>query len=85
VQGARALGAAVGVRAVGLALVVALAPTASCAAPAAEPVHFAQVQAVVQQRCVLCHNAQLAQKGVALHTPELLQQARPGGVPAGGC
>jgi uncharacterized membrane protein len=29
---------------------------------------------VVQQRCVLCHNAQLANKGVALHTPELIQR-----------
>jgi uncharacterized membrane protein len=27
----------------------------------------------VQQRCVLCHNAQLANKGVMLHTPDLLQ------------
>ena len=34
---------------------------------------FTQAQAVVQQRCVLCHNAQLANKGVMLHTPELLQ------------
>jgi uncharacterized membrane protein len=26
------------------------------------------------QRCVLCHNAQLQQKNVALHTPQLLKQ-----------
>jgi uncharacterized membrane protein len=31
------------------------------------------VQALVQQRCVLCHNAQVASKGVMLHTPELVQ------------
>ncbi len=41
-------------------------PSAS-AAPA-----FAQVQSIVQARCVMCHNAQLSQKGVQLHTPELL-------------
>jgi uncharacterized membrane protein len=27
---------------------------------------------VIEQRCVLCHNAQLAQKNVALHTPQLI-------------
>jgi uncharacterized membrane protein len=32
------------------------------------------VSAVVEQRCAMCHNAQLAQKNVALHTPELLQK-----------
>ena len=32
------------------------------------------MKAVVEQRCVMCHNAQLAQKNVALHTPELLKQ-----------
>jgi uncharacterized membrane protein len=33
---------------------------------------FAAVQSIVQARCVMCHNAQVAQKGVQLHTPELL-------------
>ena len=33
-----------------------------------------QVEAVIAQRCVLCHNANLANKGVALHTPELVNQ-----------
>jgi len=28
----------------------------------------------VEQRCVLCHNAQVQQKNVALHTPDLLRQ-----------
>jgi uncharacterized membrane protein len=58
-----------------LGLAVALAPprAAPVAAGTAAP-SFAQVQAVVAQRCVLCHNGQLQQKGVALHTPELLRQ-----------
>jgi uncharacterized membrane protein len=30
------------------------------------------VSAIVQQRCVLCHNAQVNQKGMMLHTPELI-------------
>ena len=33
-----------------------------------------QVKAVVDQRCVLCHNTQVNQKNVMLHTPELIQQ-----------
>jgi uncharacterized membrane protein len=35
---------------------------------------MADVQAVVNQRCVPCHNAQVQQKNVALHTPELIKQ-----------
>lgn len=37
-------------------------------------VSFATVQSVVEQRCVACHNAQLASKNVALHTPELIKK-----------
>ena len=50
------------------------APSAQARLAAAQPVVFAQVQAVVNQRCVLCHNAQLASKNVALHTPGLIGQ-----------
>ena len=35
---------------------------------------FAAVREVVEQRCVICHNAQVPSKNVALHTPELLVQ-----------
>jgi mono/diheme cytochrome c family protein len=59
---------------VGLAMWLAPAPRPSAAQAASQPASFAQVQAVVEQRCVLCHNAQVQQKNVALHTPELLQQ-----------
>jgi uncharacterized membrane protein len=58
-----------------LALSIGLAPSAPAelaAAPA--KVSFNDVKAVVDQRCVLCHNAQLQNKNVALHTPELIQQ-----------
>jgi uncharacterized membrane protein len=44
---------------------------ASAAATAA-PVEFAQVRQVIEQRCAMCHNAQLQSKNVALHTPELI-------------
>jgi uncharacterized membrane protein len=37
------------------------------------PVDMPAVQAVVNARCVLCHNAQLANKGVMLHSAELIQ------------
>ena len=35
---------------------------------------FARVQTVVEQRCVLCHNAQVANKGVRLDSPEAIRQ-----------
>ena len=57
----------------GLAVWLAPAPTSPLAA-GAPPVTLAQVSTVVQQRCVLCHNAQVQQKNVALHTPELVRQ-----------
>ena len=49
-------------------------PSAQARAVAAQPVNFAAVNAVIEQRCVLCHNAQLQSKNVALHTPALVQQ-----------
>ena len=61
-------------------LVVWLAPAppsdaaVAAAAASARPVAFAEVQAVIEARCVLCHNAQVQQKNVALHTPALIQQ-----------
>jgi uncharacterized membrane protein len=49
------------------ALVVALAPSpAPAVAAAAAPVDFAQVRAIVQQRCLLCHAGPAASKGVRL-------------------
>ena len=49
-----------------------LAPAPAPKAAAAAPVSFAQVQAVVAQRCVMCHNEQLINKNIQLHTPELI-------------
>ncbi len=49
-------------------------PTAAAIAAAAKPAGFGEVKAVIDQRCVMCHNAQLQQKNVALHTPELIKQ-----------
>jgi uncharacterized membrane protein len=65
--------------AVGTVLLVALAvwlapkplPKAAAGAPAPA---MAEVKAVMEQRCTLCHNAQVQQKNVALHTPELIKQ-----------
>jgi uncharacterized membrane protein len=47
---------------------------AAAKAAAAQPAGYAQLQPVIEQRCALCHNAQVQQKNVALHTPELLKQ-----------
>ncbi|MDB5928818.1 MAG: hypothetical protein JWR60_525 [Polaromonas sp.] len=67
--------------AIGTAVVIGLAiwlapppPSAASLAAASRPVSFAQVKAVIDQRCAMCHNAQLANKGVALQTPELVKQ-----------
>lgn len=49
-------------------------PSAVAIAAAAKPAGFAEVKSVIDQRCVMCHNAQLQNKGIALHTPELLKQ-----------
>jgi uncharacterized membrane protein len=49
-------------------------PSAQAKVAAAKPATLAEVNAVVDARCVLCHNAQLQQKNVALHTPELIKQ-----------
>jgi len=66
---------------IGTALLLGLAvwlapapPSAAARAAAAKPVAFAEVRAVIEQRCALCHNAQLQNKNVALHTPALIGQ-----------
>ncbi len=64
---------------VGLAIWLAPAPPSAQALAQAQqaaqqPADFDAVQRVVQARCVLCHNAQLQNKGVALHTPALIAQ-----------
>ena len=49
-------------------------PSAAAQAAASRPVAFAEVRAVLEQRCTMCHNAQLQNKNVALHTPALIAQ-----------
>jgi len=49
-------------------------PGAQASAAPAKALAYADVRAVVDQRCVMCHNAQLAQKNVQLHTAEGLKQ-----------
>ena len=53
-------------------LIVWLAPAPVPKAAAAAPVSFAQVQAVVAQRCAMCHNEQVISKNIQLHAPELI-------------
>ena len=59
-----------------LALLPAVPPASKGAATALAPQTptLAQVQAVLERRCVVCHNAEVQQKGVALHTRELIRQ-----------
>jgi len=55
-----------------LGVIVALKPAASSgnAAAAAKPVAFAEVQAVIAQRCSLCHGATVQMKNVRLDSAE---------------
>jgi uncharacterized membrane protein len=60
---------------VGLAIWLAPAPPSAQAGAAAErPVTFVDVKSVIDQRCVLCHNAQVRNKGIELDRPELIKQ-----------
>jgi uncharacterized membrane protein len=60
---------------IGMAIWLAPKPVAAPAPGAAvAPLSFAEVKAVIDQRCALCHNAAVQQKNVALHTPELMRQ-----------
>jgi uncharacterized membrane protein len=52
----------------------AIAPLQPAGTPSQEPPDFAKVRQVVSERCVMCHNAQLANKGVELHTPPLVER-----------
>jgi uncharacterized membrane protein len=69
-----------GYAAVGVALAVAvsaaLVPASSSTGSGAiaPPATLASVKAIVDQRCVLCHNAQVQQKNVALHSDALIRQ-----------
>lgn len=68
-----------GYAAVGVAVIVATlvwlapAPTAGGKAIAAAPATFASVQKVMEQRCYLCHGAQVQMKNVRLDTPEAVK------------
>jgi uncharacterized membrane protein len=51
---------------------IALAPAPAPKEAAVAPVTFAQARVVIEQRCTMCHNAQVINKNVQLHTPELI-------------
>ena len=56
-----------------LGVIVWLAPAPQPHADAANAVpKLSEIQAIVEQRCVMCHNAQVFSKNIQLHTPELI-------------
>ncbi len=65
---------------VGIALIVATmvwlrpAPQAAAAPTSAAPVAFAQVKAVLDQRCLMCHGEQVQMKNVRVDSPEAVQR-----------
>jgi uncharacterized membrane protein len=64
--------AAVGV-VVLIALIVWLRPAPAAIVVLPETVGYAELKPVVEQRCVMCHGAALASKGVRLDSPEELK------------
>ncbi|MBT9504460.1 MAG: urate hydroxylase PuuD [Burkholderiaceae bacterium] len=71
-KGVNAWGLIVAALALLIGLIAWLAPAPTAAVAVAPTPGFAQVQAIVNERCVMCHNAQLASKNVQLHSPELI-------------
>ncbi len=60
---------------VGMAFWLAPPPqSAQAKAAASKPVAFAEVKTLLDAKCAMCHNEQVQQKNVALHTPELIKQ-----------
>jgi uncharacterized membrane protein len=58
-----------------LGVIFALRPAAPVASAApAEPVSFAQVKTVLEQRCYSCHGEQVQMKNVRLDSPEWVKQ-----------
>ena len=49
-----------------------IAPAPQPAVTVAATPKFAEIQAIVEQRCAMCHNAQVISKNIQLHTPELI-------------
>ena len=52
----------------------ASAASSSVVAAGSKPATFVNVKSVFDQRCVLCHNAQVQNKGIELDRPELIKQ-----------
>ncbi len=53
------------------AVAVWIAPAPQGNASAETP-KFAEVRAIIESRCVMCHNTQVISKNIQLHTPELI-------------
>ena len=49
-----------------------IAPATQPAVAVATVPKLAEIQAIVEQRCAMCHNAQVISKNIQLHTPELI-------------
>lgn len=56
-----------------LAIVIYLAPTIKAPSAGKPTPTFDQVKAIIDTRCVLCHNAQVASKNIHFDSPELIQ------------
>ena len=57
-----------------LALVVWMRPAPAPAVAATATVQFAQVQQIMEQRCVMCHGAEMQSKNVRLDSPDAMRQ-----------
>ncbi|MBA4214866.1 MAG: hypothetical protein C0449_17480, partial [Polaromonas sp.] len=57
-----------------VALIVWLKPAPVQAVAVPETVSYAQLQPIIEQRCVMCHGAALQSKNVRLDSPEAMKQ-----------
>jgi uncharacterized membrane protein len=61
-----------------VALIAWMKPVPGAQSSASQtPVSYAQVQKVIEQRCYMCHGAQVQMKNVRLDSPEGLKQHAP--------
>lgn len=57
-----------------LAIVLALAPAPHAATVTNKRMEFSHIRTVIDRRCVSCHNQNMHEKNIDLHTPQLIQQ-----------
>jgi uncharacterized membrane protein len=69
--------AAAGVVVIAMVIIWMRPESTSAATASSQPMGYAQVQIVLEQRCYMCHGAQVQMKNVRLDSPEALKRNAP--------